>query len=1353
MAGRHKVEKQSQAIGAPRLQPLEQRMLLAGDGLVGSYFSDRFLENLAFERTDATIDFEFGSGSPDPSINNDGYSVRWAGKLTADTTETYTLRALADDGVRVFVDGVRLIDEWTDHPPTSYTAEVDLVAGQAVDVVVEYYENGGGATMRLFWSSATVADQIIPASAWGQPDPPPEPGTGDGLLGTYYNNADFTDQRLQRVDPTLDFDFGLGSPDPIVQNDTFSVRWEGQLEALYTETYTLRSLNDDGVRVYLDGELVIDEYFDRPPTSFTADVDLVAGERVDLVVEYYENGGGAAAKLYWSSPSQVEQIIPQTALYSPAQSANTDPQAAGDALTVILGSGTNTLDVLANDTDAEGDPLTITAVSGSALGAIVFNNGDAISYLPFASQPDTDTLTYTVTDGRGGLSTATVTIDLVDPPFAGNGDGLRGTYYGDRDFNTVALQRVDPQVNFDFGLGSPDPVIASDNFSVRWQGRLVPLYSETYTISTVTDDGVRLFVDGQLLIDDFTDHPPTRQSGQIALTAGQPVDIVMEYYEGGGGAVAQLFWESPTQAGQLIPQSALYSPDAPINAVPIAAADTLTLEQDSGSADIAVLDNDTDADDDPLTVTSVTQGASGSVATDGTVATYTPSAGFSGLDAFTYTISDGRGGTATATVDVTVSEVNRGTLALGVDRVSANEADGTVVIPVTRTGGSDGAVDADYVILDGTAVGGEDFVADAGTVFFADGQTVANVTINLLNDEDVEGPESFGISLDRVGGGAGLGAPRTALIDLEDDEEPEVIEGNGLLGEYYDNQDFTAIAVRRNDPTIDFNWGNGSPDPALGANTFSVRWTGQIESAFTETYTFRTRSDDGVRLFVNGQTVIDEYVPQVPTSHTGSIALVAGEKVDIEIEYFEAGGGAVMELYWSSLSVPEEIVPTAALFSEEAIPVEALPRLSTEVVVSGLSQPTAIEFAPDGTMFVLQKDGRVYTVAPGGSTPALFLDHRAAVNNVRDRGALGFSLHPDFPNTPYVYLSYTYDPPETIGQSGLAAPDQAGNRGARVSRFTADVNTGYTTAVPNSELVILGTNSTWDNIVRPDLDSTGNIGLPPSGFDENGDPIRDFIATDSQSHTIGALDFGLDGNLYVSVGDGTSYGAVDPRTTRVQDVNNFSGKILRVDPITGRGLTDNPFYDGDLASNASKVYALGLRNPYRNAIHPVTGDLYIGDVGWNRWEEINVASAPISVGGAGGGENFGWPYYEGGGGQSLQQVTGYQNLSEAQAFYASNPDVTAPFWSKSHGDGARAIILGDFNTSATYPGYDGALFFLDYQRPTIQAALFKPDGTFDREVVAADTPGNVVEMTMGNDGYMYWVDLGGNVGRLTFPVV
>jgi len=136
----------------------------------------------------------------------------------------------------------------------------------------------------------------------------------------------------------------------------------------------------------------------------------------------------------------------------------------------------------------------------------------------------------------------------------------------------------------------------------------------------------------------------------------------------------------------------------------------------------------------------------------------------------------------------------------------------------------------------------------------------------------------------------------------------------GLTGEYFDNRDLTNLKITRIDPRIAFDWGTASPDPSIGADTFSVRWTGQMLPPTTETYTFYTRSDDGVRLWVDGRLLVDNWTDHSPSTNRGTIALVAGRKVDVRMEMYENTGGAVARLQWSTATIARQVVPTSQLF-------------------------------------------------------------------------------------------------------------------------------------------------------------------------------------------------------------------------------------------------------------------------------------------------------------------------------------------------------------------------------------------------------------------------------------------------------
>lgn len=178
--------------------------------------------------------------------------------------------------------------------------------------------------------------------------------------------------------------------------------------------------------------------------------------------------------------------------------------------------------------------------------------------------------------------------------------------------------------------------------------------------------------------------------------------------------------------------------------------------------------------------------------------------------------------------------------------------------------------------------------------------------------------------------------PRLALESLEGREVPAVGGGftaGGISGQYYDNQYFSGNpAFSRQDVRIDFDWqlgapgGSTSPDfQRLRADNFSVRWSGQLIPRFSETYTFRTTTDDGVRLWIKPAgtdswiTLVDNWGPHAAVEDTGSVALVAGRTYDIRMDYYESGGAAVARLAWSSPSTPEEVIDPAVNIGVNAV--------------------------------------------------------------------------------------------------------------------------------------------------------------------------------------------------------------------------------------------------------------------------------------------------------------------------------------------------------------------------------------------------------------------------------------------------
>jgi DNA-binding beta-propeller fold protein YncE len=138
--------------------------------------------------------------------------------------------------------------------------------------------------------------------------------------------------------------------------------------------------------------------------------------------------------------------------------------------------------------------------------------------------------------------------------------------------------------------------------------------------------------------------------------------------------------------------------------------------------------------------------------------------------------------------------------------------------------------------------------------------------------------------------------------------------GTGLTGHYFDNSNFTGANFSRTDATVNFDWGLSSPHAFIGADTFSARWTGQVQPQYSQTYTFHVTGDDGVRLWVNGSLLIDKWIVQAATEHSAPIALTAGVKYDIKLEYYENLGSAAAQLRWSSLNTPKAIIPASRLY-------------------------------------------------------------------------------------------------------------------------------------------------------------------------------------------------------------------------------------------------------------------------------------------------------------------------------------------------------------------------------------------------------------------------------------------------------
>jgi N-acetylmuramoyl-L-alanine amidase len=253
----------------------------------GEYWDNQHLSGAPrLCRNDGAIRFDWGGGSPGAHIPADHFSARWTRRLHFDAGR-YRFKTLSDDGIRVWVDGHRVIDAWHDQAPTWHQGEINLSNGDHT-VKVEYYENGGGATAKLWWERI---------SGGGAPNCPGK------YAAEYFNNSSLSGSPTYAVCEgwPINHDWGGGSPGHGIPSDNFSARWTGRAH-FDDGNYTFIARADDGIRVWLDNHRIIDAWRDQAPTEYRRTLHVNRGDHT-VRIEYYEHGGGAVAQFRWKKSS------------------------------------------------------------------------------------------------------------------------------------------------------------------------------------------------------------------------------------------------------------------------------------------------------------------------------------------------------------------------------------------------------------------------------------------------------------------------------------------------------------------------------------------------------------------------------------------------------------------------------------------------------------------------------------------------------------------------------------------------------------------------------------------------------------------------------------------------------------------------------------------------------------------------------------------------------------------------------------------------------------------------------------------------------------------------------------------
>ena len=374
--------------------------LQAGTGLATSYWTnERRLGPPSMTRVEPGIDFDIENGPPIPGGYEDYFAIEWAGALVSKVTGSHRLRFDADDRFSAWIDGEIVLGASSDpvEPGTSSgSVDIDLVAGQPVAFRAIFTEYAGNARCRLWWTVPGGRETIIPVSAFtpaldrdgdgvidlcssedcngnGLADDfdllrggsdcnldgvldecqPELDCDGDliqdqcvagelGILGAYFRSQGddrFSELMLGRMDETVFFEWGSGSPAALLPEDNFAVRWTGTFVADQTGLHRFRAQADDGLRIWFDDVQVVDEWQDGGAgPNFDFEQDLVAGDRRAIRVEYYESGGDATIRLRLRTPADSD--------YTTVPMANLRP--------IVDRDGDGLADACAADCDGDG---------------------------------------------------------------------------------------------------------------------------------------------------------------------------------------------------------------------------------------------------------------------------------------------------------------------------------------------------------------------------------------------------------------------------------------------------------------------------------------------------------------------------------------------------------------------------------------------------------------------------------------------------------------------------------------------------------------------------------------------------------------------------------------------------------------------------------------------------------------------------------------------------------------------------------------------------------------------------------------------------------------------------------------
>jgi uncharacterized repeat protein (TIGR01451 family) len=282
-----------------------------GTGLTGEYFSGGSFATPLVVTNDDNVNFTWVNGRPDPIVPKGVFSARWTGQVEAPVTGTYTFYANADSGTSLTVNGISLFNTLATAATSHNSGAIALVAGTKYSVNLQYVSRGAGAAkVQLAYAAPGLARQVIPASDLFNDSTVALPSSTP-LIGYYYLGENFAVPAMERADPAINFNYGKSTPDQVIPSaDSFSIRWIGTVVAPQSGTFAVQTISDDGVRLYVNGQLLINDFNDHPAKSDVAKVNLTAGTTYPVRFDYYEDHIYTTAVLAWKLPDGTRSPVP-----------------------------------------------------------------------------------------------------------------------------------------------------------------------------------------------------------------------------------------------------------------------------------------------------------------------------------------------------------------------------------------------------------------------------------------------------------------------------------------------------------------------------------------------------------------------------------------------------------------------------------------------------------------------------------------------------------------------------------------------------------------------------------------------------------------------------------------------------------------------------------------------------------------------------------------------------------------------------------------------------------------------------------------------------------------------------------